>query len=172
MRTKFPWKVIELFFIHRKNPCFCSFFQQIIRALKRTRPGNIAVFGIRHYLRIGIAKLSWLNPFRASCSWWEWCLLKLCKTTSSQFHFAISTSTRLPPSPLSLSQPTTKSWAISGRFSLHGKTIHYWARLTLTSLIVTPSVVNRVSLYYCFMCHFPPPVPPPHHSGLRPGLHT
>ena len=42
MRTKFPWKVIELFFIHRKNPCLCSFFQEIWHALKRTRPGNIA----------------------------------------------------------------------------------------------------------------------------------
>ena len=41
-RTNFLWKVIKLYFFCGRNLWFCSFFQEMCRALKRTMPGTIA----------------------------------------------------------------------------------------------------------------------------------
>ena len=49
VRTNLLKIVMELFFFGWKNPCICSFFQEICCALKRTRPGNIAVINLGGY---------------------------------------------------------------------------------------------------------------------------
>ena len=72
MRTNILWKVIKLFFIHGKNPSFCSFFQEICHALKRTRPGTIAesrnLFRSPHFLSLSsLVSLHFLHPIDRVC---------------------------------------------------------------------------------------------------------